>query len=135
MISLNNKIVAFLTVNNINYSLSDFVVGSQNNGPEEIIYWNTQVLGEQPDQQQLDSAYVIWEGQQIQLQNTSDAQVLLSATDWTAIVSVADPAVSNPYLTNQAEFLSYRSTVRNLGVNPPTTPAVFPIQPTPTWSN
>jgi hypothetical protein len=135
MISLNDKIVAYLTVNNINYLLSDFVVASQNNGPEEIIYWNTAALGTQPDQAQLDSAYVIWEGQQIQLQNTSAAQVLLSATDWTAIDSVADPAVSNPYLTNQAEFLSYRSTVRNLGVNPPTTPAVFPTQPIPTWSN
>ena len=63
------------------------------------------------------------------------AQQLLTATDWTTIPSVADPAQSNPYLMNQADFIAWRSQVRNLGVNPPTTPAVFPPQPTPTWSN
>ena len=80
-------------------------------------------------------AYPVWEGQQIQAQNTATAQTLLTATDWTAIASVADPAVSTPHLTNQAEFLSYRSAVRAIGVTPPTTPATFPTVPTATWSN
>ena len=71
----------------------------------------------------------------IQQQNKQTAQYLLGATDWTAIASVADPALSNPYLTNQAEFLAYRSTVRAIGVNPPTTPATFPTVPVATWSN
>jgi len=31
--------------------------------------------------------------------------------------------------------LSYRSAVRAIGVNPPTTPATFPTVPTATWSN
>jgi len=69
----------------------------------------------------------------LQAQTSATAQQLLSATDWTAIASVADPALSNPYLSNQAEFLSYRSQVRAIGVNPPTTAPVFPKAPTPAW--
>ena len=71
----------------------------------------------------------------LQAQTSATAQQPLSATDWTAIASVADPALSNPYLTNQAEFLAYRSAVRAIGVNPPTTAPVFPKVPTEQWSN
>ena len=135
MATLNEKVIAYLSVNNISFTVNDYSTGQPEGQPNQILDWNTAALGPQPDQTELDLAYVVWLEQQIQVQNSNEAQALLSATDWTAIVSVADPAVSNPYLTNQAEFLSYRSTVRNLGVNPPTTPAVFPTQPTPTWSN
>lgn len=62
------------------------------------------------------------------------AQVLLSNTDWTSIADVADPAKSNPYLTNQAEFIAYRSTVRNYAVNPIADP-VWPTPPTEQWSS
>ena len=58
----------------------------------------------------------------------------LQGTDWTAIPDVADPLKSNPYLENQAEFVAYRSTVRNYAVNPVTDP-VWPTQPTEQWSN
>ena len=81
-----------------------------------------------PEQQ---AAYIA----NLQAQTSATAQQLLSATDWTAIASVADPAVSTPHLTNQAEFLAYRSAVRAIGVNPPTTAPVFPKVPTATWSN
>jgi hypothetical protein len=64
---------------------------------------------------------------------TNKASALLSETDWTSIADVANPAVSNPYLTNQAAFLSYRSQVRNLAVNPVADP-VWPTQPTAIWS-
>ena len=67
-------------------------------------------------------------------QNKTQATQILSSTDWTSIADVADPAKSNPYLTNQAEFLAYRSAVRAIGVNPPTTAPVFPKVPTATWS-
>ena len=87
-----------------------------------------EVLTLSPEQQ---AAYIA----NLQAQTSATAQQLLSATDWTAIASVADPALSNPYLTNQAEFLSYRSAVRAIGVNPPTTAPVFPKVPTATWSN
>jgi hypothetical protein len=59
---------------------------------------------------------------------------ILQATDWTSIADVGDPAKSNPYLVNQAAFISYRSTVRNLAVNPVVDP-VFPTAPTEEWSS
>jgi hypothetical protein len=68
------------------------------------------------------------------VQNKQQAQVLLSETDWTCTVDINNPQYSNPYLTNQDEFLAYRSTVRAIAVNPPTTPATFPEQPVATWS-
>ena len=59
---------------------------------------------------------------------------ILQQTDWTSIADVGDPTKSNPYLVNQAAFISYRSTVRNLAVNPVTDP-VFPTAPTEEWSS
>ena len=135
MADLNSEIIAYLSVNNIPYTAGDYQTGQPEGQPNQILSWNTEKLGAEPTQAQLDEAYPIWEGQQIQAQNSATAKQLLTDTDWTAVASVADPAVSNPYLTNQAEFLAYRSTVRNLGVNAPTTPATFPTVPTATWSN
>lgn len=67
-------------------------------------------------------------------QNKQQAESLLQATDWTATIDIADPEYSNPYLTNQAEFLTYRSQIRSIAVNPPTTPAEFPSKPQELWS-
>ena len=59
---------------------------------------------------------------------------ILQQTDWTSIADVGDPTKANPYLVNQAAFISYRSTVRNLAVNPVIDP-VFPTAPTEQWSS
>ena len=59
------------------------------------------------------------------------ASALLYKTDWTTIADVADPT-NNPYLTNQAEFITYRNEVRKLAVNPVADP-VWPTEPQPTW--
>lgn len=64
----------------------------------------------------------------------SIASSYLSQTDWTAIPDVADPLKSNPYLMNQADFVAYRSTVRNLAVYPVVDP-VFPTVPVEQWSS
>lgn len=133
--SLNSEIVAYLTINNISYTAKDYQTGQPAGQPDQILYWNASKLGPQPSQAQLDAAWPVYEGQQIQAQNSSDAQKLLAATDWTCTIDITNPTYSNPYLTNQPDFLAYRSAVRAIGVNPPTTPAVFPAQPTPTWSN
>ena len=135
MADLNSEIIAYLSVNNIAYTAGDYMTGQPEGQANQILSWNTAKLGAEPTQAQLDAAYPVWEGQQIAVQNTATASTLLTATDWTAIASVADPAVSTPHLTNQAEFLSYRSAVRAIGVTPPTTPATFPTIPTATWSN
>ena len=59
---------------------------------------------------------------------------ILSNTDWTAIASVADPAESDPYLVNRPDFLTYRSAVRAIVLNP-SYDSVFPTAPTEQWSN
>ena len=134
MIALNDKVVAYLNENNISFSNGDFAIYTID-GVETITSWNTAILGAQPTQEQLDAAYATWELQQIQAQNKAQATSLLSATDWTSIPDVANSAVSNPYLTNQSAFLAYRSQVRAIAVNPPTTPVTFPTVPTEQWSS
>jgi hypothetical protein len=62
------------------------------------------------------------------------AKSILNATDWTSIGDVGNPQMSNPYLVNQAEFIAYRSTVRNYAVNPVAEP-VWPTPPTEQWSS
>jgi len=60
----------------------------------------------------------------------AQAQSLLQATDW---ATLADVTTSTPKLTNQADFLTYRSAVRALAINPVTNP-VFPVMPTDIWA-
>jgi hypothetical protein len=59
------------------------------------------------------------------------ASSLLYQTDWTTIPDVASPT-NNPYLTNQAEFITWRSQIRELAVNPVVDPT-WPTEPTPVW--
>lgn len=63
----------------------------------------------------------------------AQASQLLTATDWTSIPSVADPAQSNPFLANQNAFFEYRNQVRAIAVNPPTYVAVWPVEPNEIW--
>lgn len=72
---------------------------------------------------------------EIQAQNKSEATALLSATDWTAPSSIADPVESQPYLANRQAFLAYRSQVREIAVNPPSTLVTdWPTLPKEEWA-
>jgi hypothetical protein len=73
------------------------------------------------DQQEMDS-------------NKQQAEARLYETDWTTIPDVSDPALSDPYLTNAAEFAAYRSNVRKIAVNPPVTVGTWPIEPEEVWA-
>lgn len=105
---------------------------SPNNTPELvdgewIDGWT--VTEKTPEEQE---AYI----QSVKNSNKQQAEQLLSATDWASIPSVADPAQSDPYLENQAAFLAYRSQVREIAVNPPSTPVTnWPTLPAEVWSN
>jgi hypothetical protein len=68
-------------------------------------------------------------------QNKAKATQLLYQTDWTSEAAVADPAVSNPYLMNQSEFLAYRSAVREIAINPVAGVITWPTKPQEVWSN
>jgi hypothetical protein len=135
MADLNSEIIGYLTVNNIAFTSADYQTGQPAGQANQILYWNTAKLGTQPTQAQLDAAYPIYQGQQIAAQNKATASSLLQATDWTATVDISNPEYFTPYLTNQSDFLTYRSQVRAIAVNPPTTPATFPTVPTEQWSS
>jgi len=66
--------------------------------------------------------------------NKNTAIGLLSATDWATIPDVADPAISNPYLTNQQAYFDYRNIVRGYTINPVAGNIDWPAQPQPIWS-
>lgn len=68
-------------------------------------------------------------------ENKNYAIQLLSETDWATIPDVADPAISNPYLTNQQAYFDYRNIVRPYTINPIAGNINWPTQPTPIWSN
>ena len=67
--------------------------------------------------------------------NKQKAKQLLQETDWTTISDVADPALSNPYLMNQADFFSYRSALRQIAVYPTAGEIIFPTKPQEQWSS
>lgn len=68
-------------------------------------------------------------------QNAEQANAILAATDWTSIPAVGDPERSNPYLTNQSEWLYYRSNIRDIALNPPEGNVYWGTQPQELWSN
>lgn len=91
--------------------------------------WFTSFIVEDMDAEQIAA-----KNEELAANNKTQAVNILNATDWTSIADVADPAKSNPYLINQAEFIAYRSTIRNIAVNP-TFDAVFPEAPAEQWSS
>ena len=97
--------------------------------PEETggQWYTTWVIGTNTPEQQ---AFV---DAQRKASNKQQASNLLSETDWTAIPSVADPAQSNPYLANQDAFLTYRSQIRAIAVNPPVVVDPWPTMPVEVW--
>ena len=66
-------------------------------------------------------------------ENKATASALLTATDWTTIADVADPA-NSPYLANQAEFITYRNLVRQIAVYPTAGDLVWPVAPSEVWA-
>jgi hypothetical protein len=65
--------------------------------------------------------------------NKQQAKDLLSQTDWTISADVTNSTLSNPYLTNSAEFIDYRNKLRAIVFNPPDIELVFPIAPEEIW--
>jgi hypothetical protein len=68
-------------------------------------------------------------------ENKQTAIIRLSNTDWTAAEDVGNPQVANPYLVNQAEFLAYRSQVREIAINPVAGFITWPTKPAEQWSS
>jgi hypothetical protein len=64
--------------------------------------------------------------EQIQAANSAQAQFLLLSSDFTQLPDVN--------LTNKADWATYRSQVRAIASNPPTTIATFPAEPPLNWA-
>jgi hypothetical protein len=57
--TLNDEIVAYLTVNAIAWTSEDYETGQPAGEENQILYWSD-VLGPQPTQAQLDADYAVW---------------------------------------------------------------------------
>ena len=55
--ALNNQIQAYLSQNNIVCSSGDYQTGQPEGEPDQVLVWNTDKLGVQPTQDQLDAAW------------------------------------------------------------------------------
>jgi hypothetical protein len=66
-------------------------------------------------------------------ENKATAVALLQATDWTTIADVGNPQMSNPYLANQAEFIAYRNTIRQIAIYPVAGDLVWATVPQEVW--
>ena len=68
-------------------------------------------------------------------QNKQTASEKLYETDWTTIPDVADPAKSNPYLSNVQDFVTYRNAVRQYAIYPVSGEINWPQKPQAIWTN
>jgi hypothetical protein len=66
--------------------------------------------------------------------NKREAIALIAETDWVNQPDVVDTA-NNPHLLNQADFITYRSALRKIIINPPAGNNVLPALPTAQWSS
>lgn len=67
-------------------------------------------------------------------QNKQTAVNKLQATDWATIPDVADPAKSNPYLSNAQDFVTYRNAVRQYAIYPVAGDINWPSVPQEVWT-
>lgn len=65
--------------------------------------------------------------------NKAQAGQKLASTDWVNQPDVYDP-LNSPYLTNRDAYISYRSQVRVIAVNPIAGNLDWPTEPTAIWS-
>tara|TARA_B110000503_G_scaffold120459_1_gene183118 strand:+ start:546 stop:941 length:396 start_codon:yes stop_codon:yes gene_type:complete len=68
-------------------------------------------------------------------QNKQTATKLLELTDWTTIADVGNSTMSNPFLSNQDEFIAYRNEVRQYAVYPVDGNVNWPVVPQEVWTN
>ena len=85
-----------------------------------------------PTQEELDALWIPTQEADSKAANKATASSLLAGTDWTTIADVASPT-NNPYLSNQADFIAYRNTIRAIAVYPPAGEIVWPTAPTEIW--
>lgn len=71
--------------------------------------------------------------EQRKYQNKTEAERLLSETDWVENPSVSDTN-RTPHLTNFEEVMNYRMALRAIAINPPEYVDQWPVKPDSVWS-
>ena len=90
MATLNDTIVAYLTVNNIAFSAGDYQTGQPKDQPDQILQWNTVELGTQPTDEQLNSAYTTHEANLVSAQQAKEAVKASALAKLTALGLTSD---------------------------------------------
>jgi Domain of unknown function (DUF4376) len=101
--SLNEQVIAYLTINNIAYNISDYQTVSDGDGNESIALWNTDSLGAEPTSDQLSSALTIYSLSQ---QKTSKIKALYSNYQASVQSDVTYTTKSGVTKSFQADFVS-----------------------------
>ena len=65
--------------------------------------------------------------------NKAEAVRLLAATDWVNQPDVTNHDI-NPHLLNHADYITYRSQIRAIAINPTSGNLDWPVEPTSQWS-
>jgi len=73
MASLNDKIIAYLTINNIAFVGGDYQTGQPEGEEDQVLTWDVSKLGTQPTYEQIDDAHETYQTQRIAEQATLDA--------------------------------------------------------------
>jgi len=113
--------INYSTILTVNYATAEW---SLNANDYSSLQWYSSTP--KPTQEELDALVPITADKVAKQNCKQTSKVLLQATDWATL--------SDVNLTNKDEFLTYRATLRNLVLNPVTSPE-FPSEPTPIWSN
>jgi hypothetical protein len=90
MASLNDTIVAYLTVNNIAYAPGDYVTGQPEGQADQVLHWNTEKLSTQPTADQLNSDYATHQANLASAQQAKEAVKASALAKLTALGLTSD---------------------------------------------
>ena len=99
MATLNDTIVAYLTVNNIAFALGDYMTGQPEGQADQVLTWNTEKLGAQPTQAQLDAAYAT---HQSNLTASQEATAAIKASALSKLVALGLTSAEISVITSSA---------------------------------
>jgi len=90
MATLNDTIVAYLTVNNIAFNGGDYLTGQPEGQPDQVLHWDTAKLGTQPTADQLNSAYTTHQANLASAEQAKEAVKASALAKLTALGLTAD---------------------------------------------
>ena len=90
MATLNDTIVAYLTINNIAFGGGDYQTGQPEGEEDQVLTWDTTKLGAQPSADQLNSAYTAHQANLASAQQSKDAVKASALAKLTALGLTAD---------------------------------------------